>query len=108
MIDKKTNRPFINVWFGNFYRPAFDNEEFVGGAIKKLADMGFNGIQLDSKAWEDFRERYKGGEASQYVKMQEFMMQKCKENGISHNFLALYLCADNLYPNIRFSPPIFG
>lgn len=108
MIDKRTGKPFINVWFGNFYRPAYDDKEFTDRAIAQLADMGFNGIQLDSKAWEDFRERFSGGEASQYVAQQEYMMEVCKRNGISHNFLALYLCADNLYPNIRFSPPIFG
>ncbi len=108
MIDKKTKEPFINVWFGNFYRPAFDDKEFVKETVKNLRDMGFNGIQLDSKAWEDFRERFSGGEASEYVAQQEFIMEQCRKNGISHNFLALYLCADNLYPNIRFSPPIFG
>lgn len=108
MIDKKTGKPFINVWFGNFYRPAYDDKAFVDKAIAQLADMGFNGIQLDSKAWEDFRERFNGGDASQYVAQQEYMMEVCRKNGISYNFLALYLCADNLYPNIRFSPPIFG
>lgn len=108
MIEKKTKEPFINIWFGNFYRPAFDDREFIKENIAKLRDMGFNGIQLDSKAWEDFRDRFNGGEASDYVAQQEYMMEVCRENGISHNFLALYLCADNLYPNIRFSPPIFG
>ncbi len=108
MTDKKTNEPFINIWFGNFYRPAFDDKSFVRESIIKLKAMGFNGIQLDSKAWEDFRERFNGGEASQYVAQQEYMMEQCRENGISYNFLALYLCADNLYPHIRFSPPIFG
>ncbi len=108
MTDKKTGKPFINVWFGNFYRPAYDDKAFVDKAIAQLADMGFNGIQLDSKAWEDFRERFRGGKASKYVEQQEYMMDICRKNGISHNFLALYLCADNLYPNIRFSPPIFG
>lgn len=108
MIDKKTNEPFVNIWFGNFYRPAFDDKDFIKDSIKRLKKMGFNGVQLDSKAWEDFRERFKGGEASQYVEQQEYMMEQCLENGISYNFLTLYLCADNLYPNIRFSPPIFG
>lgn len=108
MIDKRTNEPLVNIWFGNFYRPAFDDKKFVKENITKLKEMGFNAIQLDSKAWEDFRERMNGGEASDYVEQQEYMMQVCRENGISYNFLALYLCADNLYPNIRFSPPIFG
>ncbi len=108
MIEKKTKEPFINIWFGNFYKPAFDDREFIDKSVKRLRDMGFNGIQLDSKAWEDFRERFSGGEASEYVAQQEYMMKVCRDNGISHNFLALYLCADNLYPNIRFSPPVFG
>lgn len=108
MSEKNTREPFINIWFGNFYKPAFDDREFVRDAIKMLREMGFNGIQLDSKAWEDFRERFNGGEASDYVAQQEYMMEQCVENGLGYNFMALYLCADNLYPNIRFSPPIFG
>lgn len=108
MVDIKTNEPFINIWFGNFYKPAYDDKAFVEKEIKELVRLGFNGIQLDTKAWEDFAERFDGGEASQYVAQQEYMMKVCLENGISYNFLTLYLCADNLYPNIRFSPPIFG
>ncbi|MDO5398389.1 MAG: beta-galactosidase [bacterium] len=108
MIEKNTREPFINIWFGNFYKPAFDDKEFVKAGIKMLREMGFNGIQLDSKAWEDFRERFNNGEASDYVAQQEYMMEQCGENGIGYNFMSLYLCADNLYPNIRFSPPIFG
>ena len=40
--------------------------------------------------------------------MQEFMMESAKRHGLTHTFLALYLNGDNLYPRIRFSPPIFG
>ena len=29
-------------------------------------------------------------------------------HGLAYNFLLLYLNGDNLYPHIRFSPPIFG
>lgn len=108
MVDVRTNEPFINIWFGNFYKPAYDDKEFIEREIKELKRLGFNGVQLDTKAWEDFAERFSGGEASQYVAQQEYMMKVCIENGISYNFLTLYLCADNLYPNIRFSPPIFG
>lgn len=108
MIEKKSSEPLINIWFGNFYRPAYDDREFIRESITKLKDIGFNAIQLDSKAWEDFRDRFNGNDASQYVAQQEYMMEVCTELGISYNFLALYLCADNLYPNIRFSPPIFG
>lgn len=108
MVDIKTNEPFVNIWFGNFYKPAYDDKSFIDSEIKELKRLGFNGVQLDTKAWEDFAERFSGGEASRYVEQQEYMMKVCLENGISYNFLTLYLCADNLYPNIRFSPPIFG
>lgn len=108
MIDIKTDQPYMNVWFGNFYRPAYDDREFIKKAVKMLKELGFNSIMLDSKAWEDFQERFDGGEASSYVAQQEYMMEQCIENGISYNFLALYLNGDNLYPNIRFSPPIYG
>ena len=108
MVDIKTNEPFVNIWFGNFYKPAYDDKGFIDSEIKELKRLGFNGVQLDTKAWEDFAERFSGGEASRYVEQQEYMMKVCLENGISYNFLTLYLCADNLYPNIRFSPPIFG
>ncbi|WP_310604167.1 hypothetical protein [Anaerosporobacter sp.] len=108
MIDKKTKEPYINVWFGNFYKPAFDDKEFVKESIGLLKDIGFNSVLLDSKAWEDFRDRFEGKEASQYVAMQEYMQQELEEQDMSHVFLALYLNGDNLYPNIRFSPPIYG
>lgn len=108
IIDKKTKEPYINVWFGNFYKPAFDDEEFVTDAVSLLKRLGFNSVLLGAKAWEDFAERFEGGEASQYVKMQEFMQKELERQEMSHEFLALYLNGDNLYPNIRFSPPIYG
>ncbi len=106
--NKKTNEPYINCWFGNFYKPAFDDKEFVEYGIGFLKEHGFNSIALDSKAWEDFQDRYNGKEASEYVAMQEFMQEEMQKQGISHEFMALYLNADNLYPNIRFSKPIYG
>ena len=108
MIDINTNEPYINVWFGNFYRPAYDGEKFIYDAVKMLKNNGFNSILLDTKAWEDFHERYSGGEASTYVKTQEYMQKCILEEGMTYNHLALYLNGDNLYPNIRFSPPIYG
>lgn len=108
VIDKKTKEPYINVWFGNFYKPAFDDEEFVTDAVHLLKCLGFNSVLLDAKAWEDFAVRFEGGEASQFVKMREFIQKKLEHHGMSHEFLALYLNGDNLYPNIRFSPPIYG
>ena len=106
--EKKSGAPYLNVWFGNFYRPAYDDQAFVAEGMELLKKLGFNSVLLDSKDWEDFRERYEGKPASQYVGMQEFMMEQIKKQGMSHTFLAIYLNADNLYPNIRFSPPVFG
>ena len=108
MTDKKTGEPYINIWFGNFYRPAYDDKDFVIECIWFLKKNGFNSVMLDTKDWEDFRERLEGKEASQYVSMQEYMQQELCEQGMSHEFLALYLNGDNLYPNIRFSPPVYG
>lgn len=108
MIEKKTMEPYINVWFGNFYKPAFDNKEFIKQSIGLLKECGFNSVLLDSKAWEDFKERFEGKEASPYVAMQEYMQEELKNHDMSHVFLALYFNGDNLYPNIRFSPPVYG
>ncbi len=108
ITDQRTGEPYLNIWFGNFYCPAYDDREFVKENIALLKRLGFQSILLDTKAWEDVKERCEGGEASPYVAMQEFMQQTAEECGMSHEFLALYLNGDNLYPNIRFSPPIYG
>lgn len=106
--DKRDSRPYMNVVFGNFYCPAFDDEHFVDETMQLIRDLGFNSVMFDTKAWEDFRERYETGELSQYVKMQEYMGSSAHRHGLSYNFLLLYLNGDNLYPHIRYSPPIFG
>lgn len=108
IIDQKTEQAFSSLWFGNFYRPAYDDQNFVRQAISLIKELGFNTILLDSKAWEDFQERFQGKEASPYVAMQEFMMDEANRQGLSYAFLALYLNGDNLYPHIRFSPPVYG
>ena len=105
---KAGDKVFKSIWFGNFYRPAFDDENFVKNTIALLKDTGFTSVLLDSKAWEDFRIRFEGGKASNYVRMQEYMEKTCLMTGMSYEFLSLYLNGDNLYPNIRFSPPIRG
>lgn len=107
-MTKHISEPLMTLWFGNFYRPAYDDRVFVDDAMKRIRQMGFNTVLLDSKAWEDFRDRYAGKEASQYVAQQEYMMQAAAREGLAHMFLSLYLNGDNLYPNIRFSPPIHG
>ena len=102
------SEPLMTLWFGNFYRPAYDDRAFVDQAMDSIRDMGFNAVLLDSKAWEDFQARYAGGEASPYVAQQEYMMASAARAGLAHLFLSLYLNGDNLYPNIRFSPPVYG
>lgn len=51
MIDKKTNEPFVNIWFGNFYRPAFDDKDFIKDSIKRLKKMGFNESLSAANSW---------------------------------------------------------
>ena len=74
-MSKEIREPLFAVWFGNFYRPAFDDRAFLDASMKVIARLGFNCVELDSKAWEDFRDRFAGGEASDYVAQQEYMME---------------------------------
>jgi hypothetical protein len=100
--------PFISIWFGNFFEPFYSDFKATRNGLANCAALGFNSINLDSKAWEDFFARYRGGKASQYVKMHEFMMAEMAKLGMDYTCLALYLCGDNLYPNIRSVPPVRG
>jgi len=100
--------PFFNMWFGNFFEPFYTNREASLKGITDIADLGFTSINFDSKPWEDFFARYRGEPASQYVEMQEFMIRETLKLGLQYDFLALYLCGDNLYPNIRSVPPVRG
>ena len=106
--NKKDGKPYMNVIFGNFYSPAFDDEDFVDETMELIRTLGFNSVMFDTKAWEDFKERYETGALSQYVKMQEYMGTSAHRHELFYNFLLLYLNGDNLYPHIRFSPPIIG
>ena len=54
--EKKSGAPYLNVWFGNFYRPAYDDQAFVAEGMELLKKLGFNSVLLDSKDWEDFRD----------------------------------------------------
>ncbi|MBR1584299.1 MAG: beta-galactosidase [Clostridia bacterium] len=105
---KRVDEPLFCLWFGNFYRPAFDDRAFLDASLKEIARLGFNCVELDSKAWQDFQDRFAGGEASDYVAQQEYLMVAAHRAGLAHLFLALYLNGDNLYPHIRFSPPVYG
>lgn len=102
------HRPYMNVVFGNFYSPAYDDENFIDETMGLIKELGFNSVMFDTKAWEDFKERCETGALSQYVKMQEYMAMSATAHGLSYNFLLLYMNGDNLYPHIRFSPPIYG
>ncbi len=108
MLETKTGKPYKSLWFGNFFEPAYGSAEFRADGIRRIRELGFNSVLLDSKAWQDFFERYEGKEASPYVAAQEHMMAEIEKNGLSYAFLAIYMNGDNLYPNIRFSPPIYG
>ncbi len=98
----------LSIWFGNFFEPFFSDREKVRQGIADVAELGFTTINLDSKPWEDFFARYRGGAASPYVAMQEFMMHEAGARGLDYTHLALYLCGDNLYPAIRNAPPVRG
>ena len=89
--EKKSGAPYLNVWFGNFYRPAYDDQAFVAEGMELLKKFGFNSVLLDSKDWEDFRERYAGKPASQFVGMQEFMRIIC-----TRIFVLARRCSGNL------------
>lgn len=47
--EKKSGAPYLNVWFGNFYRPAYDDQAFVAEGMELLKKLGFNSVLLDSK-----------------------------------------------------------
>src|SRR5215210_6807048 len=108
MSTGNSDRPFLSIWFGNFFEPFYSDFEATRKGIADVAGLGFNSINLDSKAWEDFFARYRGEEASQYVRVQEFMMAEAAKHGLDYSCLALYLCGDNLYPNIRSAAPVRG
>ena len=98
----------LAIWFGNFFEPFLSNREAMRRGIADVAELGFTTVNLDSKPWEDFFARYRGEAASAYVAMQEFMMEEMSKHGLDYTHLALYLCGDNLYPNIRDVAPVRG
>src|ERR1039458_5590885 len=100
-----SHRPYLAIWFGNFFEPFLSNREATRKGIADVAGLGFNSINLDSKPWEDFFARYRGEPASPYVAMHEFMMAEMAKHSLDYTHLALYLCGDNLYPNIRDAAP---
>ena len=67
MIEKNSGKPYMNVIFGNFYSPGYDDPDFVDETMELIKNLGYNSVMFDTKDWEDFRERYKTGERSQYV-----------------------------------------
>jgi len=107
-LQTTAGTPLIQLWFGNFFEPWLSNRTRVATALSEILDLGFNAINLDSKAWADFFARYRGEPASPYVGMQEFMMAEAHRRGLAHSFLALYMSGDNLYPALRDAPPVRG
>lgn len=103
-----SGEPLLQLWFGNFFEPWLSNRERVAAAMEEIAGMGFNSINLDSKPWEDFFARYEGKPASNYVGMQEFMMERAHALGLAHSFLAVFLNGDNCFPELRDVPPVRG
>ena len=65
MSKQSKSHPFISIWFGNFFEPFYSDFEATRQGIADCTALGFNSINLDSKAWEDFFERYRGGKPSQ-------------------------------------------
>ena len=107
-MSNQQYRPYLGIWFGNFFEPFYSNREATRRGIAEVAGLGFNSVNLDSKPWEDFFNRYRGGKASQYVAMHEFMMAEMQQRGLDYTCLSLYLSGDNLYPNIRDVAPVRG
>ena len=107
-LTTSRGEPLLGLWFGHFYCPAFDDPDFVDFSAEKIRALGFNAVELDMKDWEDLRNRAEGKAAEPYVAMAEHLISSLHAAGLPHMFLAIYLNGDNLYPAIRFSPPIYG
>ncbi len=94
-------------WFGNFFEPYFSSEAAVDQGLRDLRELGINSIVLDSKLWSDFTRYFQTGEESPYVKMQNYIRDRCRDYGMGLSFLALFAIGDNLYPEIYDHPPEF-
>ncbi|MBQ8161461.1 MAG: hypothetical protein IJ083_12065 [Clostridia bacterium] len=105
-MPQDIRKPLLILTFPNFYCPAYDDRAFVDDAIRKIRDMHFTCVELDTKDQEDVHLRCMGEAPSQYMAQQEYMMDACERAGLGYMFLSLYMSVDNLYPHIRFSPPI--
>lgn len=101
------DRPMLSVWFGNFFEPFLSDRAAVRKGLEDVKAMGFNQIVLDSKLWKDFSAFFQGSEASDYIDMQLYIVEQCRELGLGVSFLALYNCGDNLHPAIRDAAPEF-
>lgn len=104
----RDGQPLLQIWIGHFFEPFYSDRALITRSLVHARELGFNTVNLDAKPWEDFFERYRGGPASPYVEMLEFMLAEIAAAGLKHDFLALYLCGDNLFPTIRDVPPVRG
>ena len=43
-MTRHITEPLMTLWFGNFYRPAFDDRAFIDQSVRSIRDMGFNCI----------------------------------------------------------------
>ena len=48
MISRTDNRPYINVIFGNFCSPAYDDEAFIDETMELIRELGFNSVMFDT------------------------------------------------------------
>ena len=55
LVGKKDGKPYINVMFGNFYSPAYDDEEFVDRTMQLIKELGFHSVMFDTKALSEWR-----------------------------------------------------
>ena len=75
MITHKNGEPLLSIYFANFYCPAYNDKKYVDFSIHYAKEQGFNDLNLDTKETQDFRERFHGKDASQFVKMQEYTIK---------------------------------
>ncbi len=53
-ISKTDNAPYMNVIFGNFFSPAYDEEEFVDNTMRLIKELGYSSVMFDTKVMGGF------------------------------------------------------
>ena len=49
MISMTDNRPYINVIFGNFYSPAYDDEAFIDETMELIKGL----VKIGRASWRE-------------------------------------------------------